>query len=135
MSLITEPTPTFANNKKAYMRLHAKLFYDKNKEKIIEYKKAKYRRKFGHLQPLKKLSLNGYTKQKARRLIKEKITTNKLNVCIVSIDGETNILSYMDFYKQYEFNDNEITLDFVDNSNDEFLLLVSMNQLTTKKSD
>jgi len=58
-----------------------------------------------------------------------------LNVCIVSIDGETNILSYMDFYKQYEFNDNEITLDFVDNSNDEFLLLVSMNQLTTKKSD
>jgi hypothetical protein len=128
-------TITHTTNKKEYMRNAAKKFYDKNSVKIIEYKKERYRQKFGHLQPLKKLSLNGYTKQKARRLIKEKIATNKLNVCIVSIDGETNILSYMDFYKQYEFNDNEITLDFVDNSNDELMLLVSMNQLTNKKSD
>ena len=128
-------TITHTTNKKEYMRIHAKKFYDKNSIKILEYKKERYRQKFSHLQPLKKLSLNGYTKQKARRLIKETIATNKLNVCIVSIDGETNILSYMDFYKQYEFKDNEITLDFVDNSNDELMLLVSMNQLTNKKSD
>jgi hypothetical protein len=131
MSLIQTPT----TNKKEYMRLHAKLFYNKNKEKIIEYKKAVYKKKVGHLQPLMKLRINGYRIQEGRRVIKQKATNNKLSICIVNADGETNILPYMDFYKQYLFSDNEMMLDFVDNSNDELMLLVSMAHLLIKEND
>jgi hypothetical protein len=41
----------------------------------------------------------------------------------------------MDFYKQYLFSDNEMMLDFVDNSNDELMLLVSMAHLLIKEND
>jgi hypothetical protein len=128
MSLI--PTPT--TDKKAYMRIAAKKHYDKNSVKIIEYKKERYRMKVGHLQPLKSLCINGYRIQEGRRLLKEKATNNKLSICIVDGDGETTILPYMDFYKQYQFVNSEMTLEFVDNSNDEFMLLVSKINIISK---
>jgi hypothetical protein len=133
MSLNTEQTPTFKSDKKAYMRNAAKKFYEKNSVKIIEYKKEKYKKKVGHLQPLKRLCINGYRIQEGRRLLKEKATNNKLSICIVNSDGETNIIPYMDFYNQYQFINNEMTLEFVDNSNDEFMLLVSMVHLIIKE--
>jgi len=122
-------------DKKEYMRNAAKKHYDKNSVKIIEYKKKRYRMKVGHLQPLKKLCINGYRIQEGRRLLKEKATNNKLSICIVDGDGETTILPYMDFYKQYQFVNSEMTLEFVDNSNDEFMLLVSKVNLIIKEND
>lgn len=132
MSLVSNPT--FSADKKAYMRNAAKKFYEKNSAKIIEYKKEKYRKKVGHLQPLKKLCINGYRIQEGRRLLKEKATNNKLSICIVDGDGETNILNYMDFYKQYQFINNEMTLEFVDNTDSDFMLLVSKVNVIIKEN-
>jgi len=128
------PTPTFTTDKKEYMRKAAKKFYAKNSSKIIEYKKAVYKKKVGHLQPIKKLCINGYRKQEGRRLLKQKATNNKLSICIIDCDGETNIIPYMDFYNQYVFSNNEMTLDFVENVDNDFMLLVSKVHLTIKEN-
>jgi hypothetical protein len=127
MSLVSNPT--LSTDKKAYMRNAAKKFYNKNSAKIIEYKKERYKKKTAHLQPLKKLCINGYKKQEGRRLLKDKVAINKLNICIVDGDCENNIIPYIDFYKQYQFINNEMTLEFVENADNNFTLLVSMAHL------
>ena len=117
-------------NKKEKNNAHAKKHYEKNKDKILLYKIERYKLKTAKFQPIKNIYLSGYGKLKGKGIIKEKVTNNKLFICIVDDDGTTKVFSYMDFYNEkYLFKEGSLTLDYVEKPNDELMLLVSQSHI------